>query len=370
MNFPPPTDKQARVLWAALTALAVAVVVALLGVLLVGFGWVLERLSGVLLPLAVAGILACLLDPVVDFIERRRSIPRTRAIVLVFLLGVALALLLSATVVPRLIYETDFLAGQAPAYTAQLRTQLSEWLVQSPRGMKAKEIWDAHGGEAQQWLTERLPLISAWVLDRLGRAASWAGLFIGFLLTPIYVFYFLKEKSGIVRSWADYLPLHESKWKEELVFVLRSVNDSLIVFFRGQILVAMCVGVLMTLGFLVVGLDYAFLLGALAGALGIVPYLGTVVSFLPAVLLAFVQYGNWQRPVAVVGVFVVVHLAESWVISPRIIGNRVGLHPLTIIIAVLVGTTLLGGLLGGMLAIPLTAVLRTLMFRYVWKKRE
>jgi predicted PurR-regulated permease PerM len=87
-------------------------------------------------------------------------------------------------------------------------------------------------------------------------------------------------------------------------------------------------------------------------------------------VIAFVQFGDWLHPLLVLAVFAVVQTLEGLVISPKIMGDRVGLHPLTIIIAVMVGTTLLGGLLGGILAIPLTAALRVVMFRYVWKKRE
>jgi predicted PurR-regulated permease PerM len=89
-----------------------------------------------------------------------------------------------------------------------------------------------------------------------------------------------------------------------------------------------------------------------------------------ALILAFAQHGDWKHPALVLAVFAVVQSVEGLFISPKIMGNRVGLHPLTIIVSVLVGTTLLGGILGGILAIPLTAAGRVLMFRYVWKKRD
>jgi predicted PurR-regulated permease PerM len=118
------------------------------------------------------------------------------------------------------------------------------------------------------------------------------------------------------------------------------------------------------------GLNYALLLGLVAAVLTIVPFLGAIVTFVIAFVLALVQFQDWLHPLLVVGVFAVVQTLEGLVISPKIIGDRVGLHPLTIIVSVMVGTTLLGGLLGGLLAIPLTATLRVLMFRYVWKKAE
>jgi predicted PurR-regulated permease PerM len=217
-------------------------------------------------------------------------------------------------------------------------------------------------------MTTAIPAVTGWMLAQFGRVASWLGLLVGLLLVPIYVFYFLLQKRRIVDHWTEYLPIQESKAKEEAVFILRSINDSLIVFFRGQVLVALCVGVLTAAGFTLIGLKYALLLGVMTGVLGIIPFLGVMVSIIPAIILGIVQFGDW-RVFLVVGVFVLVQTAESWVISPKIIGDRVGMHPLTIIIAIMIGTTLMGGILGGVLAIPLTAALRTLMFRYVWRRR-
>jgi predicted PurR-regulated permease PerM len=368
MSLPAPSDKQARVLWFSLTSIAVGACLLLLFAGLWALGWIINLLSSVLLPLAVAGIIAYLLDPVVDLLEQRK-IPRVRAILLVFFLAMMFVLILLATVVPQLVVELNQLMDTLPADAVKLRTNLSEWLQGTALGARARQAWDEElGATAQQWMTDALPVVSSWVLGQLGRVASWAGLLVGLALVPVYAFYFLLEKEGIQGRWKDFLPLQESKLKEEVVFVIDSINDCLIVFFRGQVLVAMCVGTLLTLGFTALGLNYAVLLGVLAGVLGIIPYLGVAVSLVPAVLLAIVQFGDWWHPLLVLGIFGLVQLAEGLFISPRIIGERVGLHPLTIIIAVMIGTTLLGGILGGVLAIPLTAALRTVMYRYVWKR--
>jgi predicted PurR-regulated permease PerM len=186
----------------------------------------------------------------------------------------------------------------------------------------------------------------------------------------VYTFYFLLEKRNIEKQWKDYLPLHDSAAKDEVAFVLDAINQYLVAFFRGQVLVAICDAVLYTAGFLIVGVNYAFLLGFAAVFLTMIPFIGAIVICITALTLAFVQYGDWQHPLLVLAVFGVVQSLEGLFISPKIMGNRVGLHPLAIIIAVMTGTTLFGGILGGILAIPLAAALRVIMFRYVWKKRE
>lgn len=402
MPFPPPSTKQARILWFALTAFAVGICLVLAGLFLWGIGTVLQSLSAVLLPLAVAGVIAYLLDPLVDFLEKKK-VPRKRAILLVFFVAIMAVLILFGTLVPRIISETGGLIQKAPGYSKQLKEKIegSKWgkrlnetlprVPNQPTNTFAITVATNSTDSAKNgimvtpspskpssssltekiisWGGEIVPEISTWAVTQLKKAGSWIGLFIGFLLVPIYVFYLLCEKRAIEKNWTDYLPLRESRAKEEIVFIISSINECLIVFFRGQVLVAMCTGTLLTTSFLIMGLNYGVLLGIIAGILGIIPYIGMTISLIPAVALAAMQFGDWLHPLLVVAIFGIVNMLEGLFISPKIIGDRVGLHPLTIIIAVMVGTNLMGGLLGGVLAIPLTAALRAMMFRYVWKKR-
>jgi len=411
VNFPPPTPEQARVIWLAVTALAGAVLVGILAGVIWGFGQVLHLLSPVLWPLAVAGVLAYLLDPVVDFIERRGA-PRPRAILGVFALATMIVLALFSSVVPQVFRETRQLAEKIPSYATRVEDKVQDWINNPPKILErflksqpdtgsstnavpatnstaistngpaspdssanAASSWSTRidAGALQSataWLAKALPKMGAWLFGQVSKVASWFGVLAGVALIPVYAFYFLLEKEGIEKKWTDYLPVAKSEFKDELVFVLKSINDYLIAFFRGQVIVALCDGILYTIGFFIVGLPYAFLLGALATVLTMIPFLGAITTCVLALVIAFVQFGAWLHPLLVLAVFAVVQTLEGLVISPKIMGDRVGLHPLTIIIAVMVGTTLLGGLLGGILAIPLTAALRVVMFRYVWKKRE
>lgn len=412
MNFPPPTERQARVIWLAVTGLSVALLVGLVVALVWGLGEVLRMMSPVLWPIAVAGVLAYLLDPVVDFIERKGA-SRPRAIICVFAFALLIVAAFFGSVVPQLINETRQLAARVPGYVARIEKRAEYWSSHPPalvrrlleRESSAKEsrgfvtatnasapafptnspsaapVEGAKepsllGGtvdneslqKATQWLAEALPKVGYWLFGQVGRVASWFGILAGLALVPVYTFYFLLEKRGISSRWTDYLPVADSGFKNELVFILNSVNNYLISFFRGQVLVALCDGMLYGAGFLIIGLPYAVLIGAMAVVLTMIPYLGAIVTCFTALLIAFVQFGDWQHPLLVLAVFGVVQTLEGLFISPRIMGGRVGLHPVTIIIAVMAGTTLLGGLLGGILAIPLTAALRVLMFRYVWKR--
>jgi predicted PurR-regulated permease PerM len=221
-----------------------------------------------------------------------------------------------------------------------------------------KNTLESAGG----WVAGLLHKAGTWVF-------SWFGVLVGLSLIPIYAFYLLLEKQGIRSKWTNYLPVKDdSTVKNELVFILQSINDYLIAFFRGQVVVAIIDGVMYGIGFWIVGVPYAILLGVAAMVLTIIPFIGAIIIFSAATIISLFQYGDWKHPLLVVVVFAIVQSIEGAIVSPRIMKGRVGLHPLTIIIAVMVGTTLLGGLLGGVLAIPLTAVLRVLMERYVWKR--
>ena len=410
MSLPPPTPKQTRVIWLALTSLAVAVLVLLAVALIWGLGQMLHILAPVLWPLAVAGVIAYLLDPVVDFFQRK-GVPRTRAILFVFAMSVIFLLGLVGSVVPQVITETHDLAVRVPNYATNLQHRIEHFVnnppaplrkflqkdvppgatnaaalpLDTPASTNAAPISAAPADTAPTWahtldretlktatgwLAKVLPKVGSWLFGQVTRVASWFGVLAGLALLPVYAFYFLLEKRGIESKWTDYLPVTRSEFKDELVFVIRSINDYLIVFFRSQVLVAICDGVLYTIGFIIIGLPYSVLLGVMATMLTMIPFLGAIATCGAALVLAFVQFGDWQHPAAVLGVFAVVQALEGLVISPKIMGDRVGLHPLTIIIAVMVGTTVLGGILGGILAIPLTAAGRVLMFRYVWRRPE
>lgn len=411
MTFPPPTPAQARIIWLACTGLALTVIVAVLVAFVWGMGKVLNVLAPVLWPLAIAGVLAYLLDPVVDWLERRR-IPRTRAILLVFFLAAGLLCAVLGSIVPRVVVETGQLVGRIPEYIQRAQHWTEEVLRNPPAGvlrfvpekylpMKARPA-DVDPGEPPDngeagteaskpsgkaavmeadvnWdLVERafslagtgLSGAGQWLWERAGKLAGWLGLLIGLALVPVYLFYFLLEKKAIAGQWAQYLPLQDSSFKVELVFIIRSINDYLIAFFRGQVLVAICDAILYTIGFLIIGLNYAFLIGFCAVFLTIIPYLGAFIICAGTMLLAFVQFGSLTAALLPLAVFIVVQGLEGFVIQPKILGDKVGLHPLVIIIAVIVGTTLLGGILGGILAIPIAAALRVILHRYVWLKKD
>jgi predicted PurR-regulated permease PerM len=417
MRSPLPSKSQSRIIWFAITALAVAAIIAVSAGLFWSIGKFLDLFSPVLWPLAIAAVLAYLLDPAVIWLERKIS--RTWAIVVVFIAAILIFGGILGCVIPRVLSETNRLVLNIPHYKQKVSQQLDKWAGMAAGDSQGQDDTNAPtatnaaptnvpdntnfpsdtnslvasastnspaisptnsaaaGNLHQQiltstksWLGQIAPKAVNWLLNLLSKVTVLMDVAVALVLIPIYTFYFLRDKDGIQSHWTNYLPVRDSRLKDELVFILTAVNQYMIAFFRGQVIVALISGVLYTVGFLIIGLDYAFLLGLIAVFLVIVPFIGAIVLLLLGILFTGLQFHDLYHPLMVVGLFTVVQSLESFFYSPRIMGDRVNLHPVVVIIALMAGVTLLGGLLGGILAIPLAAALRVLLFRYVWKKSE
>ncbi|MEY2440295.1 MAG: hypothetical protein QOI34_1680, partial [Verrucomicrobiota bacterium] len=200
----------------------------------------------------------------------------------------------------------------------------------------------------------------------IGGFLGITGFLLSLVMVPIYLFFFLKERPRIEQRWKEYLPLRASPLKDEVAEVLSQINNYIIAYFRGQLLVCLVDGTLIGSILTLFGLNFAPLIGALVVVLTMIPYVGIVLCWVPAVLIAAAQYGDWWHPLWVTIIFIVVQNLEGLFYAPRIVGNSVGLHPVTVIVSIFVWGLLIGGLLGPMLAVPLTATIKVLLARYVW----
>jgi predicted PurR-regulated permease PerM len=368
-----PTPQQREIVWKALTGLASLVLVLLgLGVLsLVLYGIVFFQT--VLIPLAIASLLAFVLDPVVEWLIRR-GVSRTRAVVYVFSLFLVAILGFFAFIIPMLYAEIVRMTDAFPA--------LLQWISQKWQSLYSRyhdSRWWIGGDQLMIWLQGKGPAFAheavLWIWKGAERLFSAFSLIIGLVAIPLYVFYLLIEKPRLKKNWREYIPLRKSQLRDEMVEIVNEVRLYLAAFFRGQLVNALTLGLLATIGLSLAGVNYAVLLGMLTGLLSFIPYLGVVLSGITALIVAYFQAGcwwwdfrsgNWGYILLVLCIYGLVHFCEGWFITPRIQGKFVGLHPMTIIVSLLAWSLLLGGMLGAILAVPLTAILKVLMFRYVW----
>lgn len=357
------TERQSRTIASALTTLAAAVLVltvVLLAWLAAAF---LDAFSSVFLPLAVGAISALVADPYYTWLRRRARLPSTVAVAVVFL----------TILLP--------MAGFLAFFGQLLLTQLFGLLAHVP------EWWR----EGESWVLERWPAVrtvlqdNGW-LERLRAAAAaqqdailaglqdvggglfavgrgimrGAGALLGWAVVPVYFAFFLTIGNRKIDT-DQLLPFLKPATRQDVVYLAGEFLGILVAFFRGQMLVALLQGLMYAIGFSLVGLSYGFVLGLLLGLLNVVPYLGSMVGLGLTVPIALLQNDGGPLLLALaLTVFVVVQAIEGWVLTPKIMGDRTGLHFMTIIVAIFFWGTALNGILGMILAIPLTAFLASL----------
>jgi predicted PurR-regulated permease PerM len=383
-----PTPFQKKIFWAAVTAVsfvAMGAVATLLGWLVVG---AISYLQPVLIPIAIAAILAYLLDPLVTWLEKRR-LSRTMSVITVFSASIAMVAGILIYIIPAVGNQGQQFAIHMPEYLERAQALINQTIenakrlgelpiFQRPADSLAEPT--AFGGylataidEGIAWLQKKLPDIvvatGQFLQKSVGGFLGVFGFLLSLILVPIFLFFFLKEGHAISQNWSNYLPLRASPLKSEIVSLLNEINSYLINFFRGQLLVSLIDGLLIGLCLLVfVRLEFSLLIGLMVGLLGLIPYLGMMICWIPAVVIAAAQFGDWWHPVLVTIIFLAANNIDGMIIAPKIVGESVGLHPLTVIISVLGWSLILGGLLGALLAVPLTATLKVLLKRYFWDR--
>ena len=428
-----PTSWQRKTMWAALTALFVVLLIIIVGAVIWTGANIISFLQPILIPVAIAMILTYLLDPLVTkmsrgTLSRTKAVALLFAIAF-FALGGLVAWLVPtisiqsanfAKEVPAytekardrivdLIYRFDQTFGLfGGVHGKSASTSFTNWLIgpaspsphpqptgtvpASPPAPQAfaspsetiapspSKLSTAERQRIQAYVEKQIPNIQRalptltekfWgILKKsIGGFLGVTGFLLSLILVPIYLFFLLTEKPRIEERWKDYLPLRASPLKDEVAETLSEINKYITAYFRGQLLVCLVDGVLIGTALTLIGLNFAPLIGLLVVILTMVPYIGIVVCWVPAVLIAAFQWGDWLHPIGVTLIFIVIQNLEGIFYAPRIVGNYVGLHPMTVIVSIFVWGLIIGGVLGPLLAVPLTATIKVLLGRYVWGRR-
>jgi predicted PurR-regulated permease PerM len=340
----PPTPLWVRLAWGATFAVVI-------GALL----WVLKPVFAIL---AASAGFAYILDPWADWLERR-GLSREAAIGVIFstlLTGAALVLLLF---VPSFVRQGEEIWARLGPSIRNLDESLAPTLAW---------ISDKTGQDVALDLTDFEDLATGWLAENADKAQEYGtnvvrGLFtqglgvvntiLNLTLMPVFVFYLLRDWDRMVTAIGELVP---PAYRPRVTRVATEVDRRLSAFVRGQITVSAIMAVLYSAGLLLVGIDLAVAVGVLSGALFIVPYLGTAVGVVLASVLALMKFGLGWELLQVAVVFVVVQGIEGYLLTPRIVGEQVGLSPLVVMVALIVGASLMG-IWGMLLAIPITAVL-------------
>src|SRR6266513_1831408 len=375
-----PTPWQRKVMWAALTALFVVVLIVIVGTVIWTSANIISFLQPILIPVAIAVILTYLLDPLVTKMSRG-TLSRTKAVALLFAIAFFALGGLAAWLIPTISIQSANFARQVPAYTDRARdymvdliyrfdqtfgllggahgksasTSFTNWLIgpaasPSPQAQPTATPSSSPGATApateiiapsppklttaerqriQAYVEKQIPKLEQalpTVLEKfwgiltksIGGFLGVTGFLLSLILVPIYLFFLLNEKPRIQKRWKDYLPLRESPFRDEVAEVLSEINRYVTAYFRGQLLVCLVDGVLIGTALTIFGLNFAPLIGVLVVILTMIPYIGIIICWVTAVLIAAFQFGGWY-PLWVTIIFIVIQNLEGMFYAPRIV---------------------------------------------------
>lgn len=325
--------------------LAITVVIAL-------FIWLL---APVLMPFAIAAMLAYLGDPLANRLERL-GLGRTLAVSIVFVVLILVIVATLLLLVPLIARQIESLVENFPRYVEWARNVAMPWL-------QTKLHLDPNAFDTDRLMAqikEHIGSIGS-VLGTLSRSGFGVVMWLtNLVLIPVVWFYLLRDWDRLV-GWIDrILP---RSIEPTVAHLAREADAVLGAFVRGQLLVMLALAIYYGVALTLIGISVGPLIGMVAGLLSFVPYLGFITGFAAAIIASLVTHGDWTHLLMVIGVFVVGQLLEGYVLVPRLVGEKIGLHPVAVIFAVLAGGYLFG-FLGVLLALPAASVILVLL-RYL-----
>lgn len=320
-------------------------------------GVLVYLLKPILMPFLVAALLAYLGDPVADWLEARR-LPRTAAVSIVFAALVLVILGLVLLLVPMIGAQIEALREALPAMIRWAQATALPWVEQRfDVELREQLALDQVATTITANWRESTD-IAATIVARVSRSSlALFGWLASLALIPVVTFYLLRDWDVLVRRVRELLP----RRSEATIARLASECDEVLgAFLRGQLLVMLALGLIYTVGLWLLGLDLALLIGMVAGVASIVPYLGTIIGVSAALVASVFQFGDLWHLLGVAAVFVVGQMLEGMLLTPLLVGDRIGLHPVAVIFAVLAGGQLFG-FVGVLLALPVAAVVMVLL---------
>lgn len=319
-------------------------------------GYLFYRVRIVLLPFIMAVLVAYLLNPAVNWLERKK-ISRIPAILIVYCCLAVIVILVFIYGIPTMVGELDQLGQAIPK------------LIHTVQGfsdtVQFRYTHYALPDSVRQVVDEKLLGLENELLEVARRATGSIGALFSYVLSlliaPIFAFYILKDLENIKKSVVTFIP---KAWRSDTLAILRDVDEIVGKYIRGNLTVAFIVGLLTGLGMYLVGVDFALIIGFIAGVADLIPYFGPTIGAVPAIALALLE----SRTLALYALLVVIAVQwlEGSVINPKVLGDSLAMHPLVIIFILLAGGELFG-ILGMLTAVPLVAIVRVVL-RYVYLK--
>lgn len=318
--------------------------------------WLLYLLSPVLMPFLVAALLAYLGDPLVDRLEARKC-SRTIAVLVVFCSLFASILIVIAVVVPILQQEMVAMVKKLPSYIDWFQSAVLPWLnSQFALELPGFDVASLKQVIVKHW--QSVGDVAAGLIESMSESGlALMAILINIVLIPVLTFYLLRDWDLLVSRIHELIP---RRYERDTVRLFKDCDEVLGAFMHGQLLVMLSLGTVYSVGLWLVGLDMSLLIGMGAGLVSFVPYLGFILGVLVASIAVMVQFQEALPLIYILMVFGVGQMLESFLLTPYLLGDRIGLHPVAVIFAVMAGGQLFG-FVGILLALPVAAVIVVLL---------
>jgi len=310
----------------------------------------LVSVSTILSPFVIAAFIAYLLDPVADKLTKWRM-SRTFAVSLIFVIMTMIVSLLFFLLIPMLFKQLVSFIHSVPTYIHTIQSYVVPYLKDLGVHVETIPIDDVKRLLGDNW--QKAGGMFAEVLKGVTASSlSVAHFFANVVLIPVVCFYLLRDWSHLLNVIQVSLP---SAYKDKVLMLAQQCDEVLSAFIRGQLLVMLSLGVIYSIGLTIVGLDLALFLGTMAGLASVVPYLGAIVGVFSSVLVAYMQFGDVMPVIWVLVVFGIGQALEGTLLTPVLVGDKIGLHPVAVIFAIMAGGQL-AGFVGVLVALPVAAV--------------
>ncbi len=323
--------------------------------ILIAAGWLLSLLAPILTPFVAAFLLAYIGDPLVDLLERLRLSRTFAVLVLIVLLGIVMAALV-VLIAPLVTSQAQALFQRLPGYLQWVENQILPLLVEYT-GITLEDgklgigpFLAEYGKSAANWAGEAVSRVT-------GTGRALVALLVNLLLLPVITFYLLRDWDRMIAAIGELLP---GGSRDKIVAVAVEADRALSGFLRGQLLVMLVLAIIYSVGLTLVGIDFALAIGVVSGLVSFVPYLGLIIGIALAGLAAVAQAQSLAALIGVVVVFVLAQLVEGMLLTPKLVGDRIGLHPVLVIFAVMAGGQLFG-FFWVLLALPAAAVVSVIV---------
>lgn len=321
---------------------------------------ILVLVSNILMPFVIALLMYYLFNPFIDFLEKR-GVKRIVGVTILFLLIIGLLTLGIILLYPLLRDQLTMFIEEFPSFIDSLTASVTSWVDDLPFGGEIESFIQ----EGESFVTGIPDNINQYLSNGFSGLSSFVSGLTNVVVTlvtfPIILFFLLKDEQRFFRAFLSVTP---PKWREDLIRVSSEVNTQVGAYVKGQLIIATSIGIMMFIGFSIIGLEYNGVLAIIAGFTSIIPYVGPTLAFIPALIIALID--SWWMVAQLVLVWMAVQFIDGNFIEPNVMGKQLNVHPLTIIIVLLVAGDLLG-LFGLIFGVPIYAILKVLVV-YVFQQ--